>query len=446
MTEHDKSFKNHKYYKMMKESSPVKCTKLEEIYLYLTERDRIRILEELDSSPVVVWESGVIIDYDGSLYQELDSIPIIAKLGGRKQLGLEGNCTDFVSRSHAAAHTRYTHSLVMATKLDYIAQTHGLDRILVTSSGIFHDVATPPFSDSVSKPLGLNDQEYFGYVLNRCSAALRFLERRGISKRRLCSIVDGTDTSPIGQLVSSRGSIDVDRWSYVIEDAINLGQATESLGSTYYPDPFKAFDIIKGQVVFLDVGEVKRFLEARVCMIEQVYLKDKLKAKEAFFGHLLKRMRRKGIIRNDEMFSMSEDELQRRCLHFDKELAERIFHLDGFDIYGRFYADPKELTSFLLKETKRPFVVEQGHPPNPAVDTPVLHNGRVELYRELEPFHAAILRRRLDCFNSTDVFGYGKDSELKSVVARAERKFRIYQPSIQPLLEYATMLEREMTK
>lgn len=417
----------------------------QEVYHFETEIDRIRIMEELDS-PMIVADSGMIIDYDESLYEELDNIPIIARLRNVKQLGLVGNCSDFVRTSETANHSRHWHSLVMATKLDHVAGLLGLDRNLIVSGCMFHDVATPPFSDSVSKALGLDDQECFEYVLDSCPAALRFLERRGISKRTLCGIIAGTDSSPIGQLVSSKGSIDGDRWSYVIEDAINSGQVNESLGSRYLPDPFKAVKIVDGKVVFLDVAEVQRFLEARAYMIERVYLTDKLKAKEAFFGKMLREMRSRRIIKDEELFSMSEDDLRRRCMHYDRELTEQIFLLDGFALYDRFHASPEELRRFLSRETKRPFVVDRGHPPNPAVDTPILHHGKATPYHQLEPFHTTLLRRRLDCFNSTAVYGLEDDKGLEVAVRKARTRFRLYQISHQPIMDYVRMTEREMRK
>jgi HD superfamily phosphohydrolase len=129
---------------------------MKEIRYCPTELDWIKASGELEF-PVSVLESRVVIDYDGSIYKELDDIPIIARLKDRKQLGLLGRCGEFLQSSH----TRYKHSLVMATKADYTAQVHGLERDLLVSSCMFHDAASPPFSDSVSKPLGLNDQEYF---------------------------------------------------------------------------------------------------------------------------------------------------------------------------------------------------------------------------------------------------------------------------------------------
>ncbi len=436
--------------------------KLEEIYI-CPSYDTLafaKLMEKLDD-PLPVPLCGIVIDYPGSLYQKSDRVSAVSRLRDIHQLGI----ADRQANHSSACGTRYSHSLLVAAKMDLKAQQLGLNRTEAVLSGMHHDIASTPFSDSVAKALELNDEEYFLSVLNRCPEALELLESEKFSIKTLCKMVNGQDKSPLGQLLSSKGSIDIDRWSYVVADALNVGQAYLVQGDPFGSenqrlvshegipyrhrgirgmanlfgrilekikevDPFEAARVYKDQVVFEDIGAVTKFLEARVCMFTKEYANGHLRAREAFFGELLGRMREVRVINDSEMFSMSEAELERRCNVYDAESSRKIFDRGtAFSRYGLFdyKTDETALRKFLSRRVETEFLIKSDKPINPALETPIYDSGTVTPYQILRPEHAKHIRRELKKFKALAVYGPEGNQDLEAATQKAKTRFKSYE-------------------
>lgn len=396
-----------------------------EIARWETAAEQKELLDAYDF-PKVVPASHVVIDYEGSLYEELDAVPSVARLNHIEQLGM----TSALRRAHGARHSRYVHSLTVATALDHLAQEFGLDRELAVTAGMMHDIATPPYSDAVAKPLGLDDQEYFRDVLEADDAAMRYLDDHGIDADRLDALVRGDDASPLGQLVSSSDSIDVDRWAYVVEDGRGVN-AAELIGSDpdmgaghrYAVDPFESMAIVDGTVAFQDVETVGEFLELRAEMFEAFYRHPSLMAKEAFLGRTVREMWDDGLLDADSLFRMTDQELRERIHRYAPDRSWDLFRIDGFARYGRVDADGDAVDAFLATETDAPFEAREPFAADPAVETPVLEDGEVLPYRAVQPEHAADLAARLSADDRVAVYGREDEGELVDAVGRTVDRF-----------------------
>ena len=389
---------------------------LKEIIRCKNTRKWLQTMDKLEY-PYVVPQTNTIVDYERSLYRELDIIPAVARLSHVKQLGLASHTAIGIP----AEHTRYLHSLVFATQIDYIAQTLGLDRKLAVTAAMLHDIASPPFSDSVANALGTSDEYLFESVLNSSPEALEYLRKHKINKQNVVNLVRGKDNSPLGQLVNSQNSIDVDRWSYVALDACKLGQLPFTWTDRYMPDPFESASIVNGRVVFGNSHVVGEFLEARTKMYEKFYRNPGLMAKEAFVGRVAKELHKRGFVSMENLFQMVDTEFEWLAKKTG-ELAERIFGMDGFHSYGTVKAEPEVVVRELERLTKRPFEVKKHKLSNPAIETPILEGRKVAPYRYLEPQHSADLTMRMDKWNRTFVYGIDDDSELVSAVREVQSR------------------------
>jgi len=377
------------------------------------------LMEEIED-PVFVGPTATIIEWEGSIYERLADLRCVSRLLHIKQLGLAKACLDMAG----ANNNRYQHSLIFATKIDYLAQRFGLDRNLAVTAAMAHDIASTPYSDSVSKFLGLDDQESFLSVVESNPDLLRFLHEYGIDIKRLARIVKGKDNSVIGQLVSSKDSIDIDRWSYTIFDALFTAGVASKLISTYEPDPFEFMEIVDGMVVFSDGGPVKAFIEARTQMFERVYRHKQSIAKDVFIGVLVKEMIEHGVFKKTDLFKMVDDELESACIKYNTKMANQLFHYDGFTTYDGFDVDPEELEEFLFRKIKGPFIVRKGFSFNPALGTPVSHGNSVKRFEELEPTYAEYVRERIKTMKLTSVYGLEEDTDLQKAVSRAREHFK----------------------
>ncbi len=381
-------------------------------------------MEELDF-PRYVPVSYVIIDYEKSLYSKLDELPVIGRLNLIKQLGIAGTCTDITSLRYDAGSSRYIHSLICAAKMDHIAQTHDLDRNLGVAAGMLHDIATTPLSDSVSVELGMKDDKYFYRTLEKCPGVDELLEECSISKKELTKAVTGKSNSPIGQLINSKDTIDVDRWSYANWDASILGMLPNRWRGCQVTDPFKHIMVENGKVIFTDFDSVSQLLEARAQMFERVYRNPQLMAKEAFLGQITRSLLEKGIITEDSVFEMVDQDFEALVKEHGGEICRKIFGFDGFDTYGMVSAKKEDVTDFLKQNTERPFAIKKPKRCNPAVETPVMIDGKIDTYRNFEPEHAYELEQRMSAWNHTTVYGYENDRELAEAVFKAKKHFGV---------------------
>ncbi len=371
--------------------------------------------------PRAVPIARILIEYPDSLYEEIDGLRAVARLSRIKQLGFAGTC-----RYSALAHgTRHSHSLDFAAKIDYIAQTHELEREKAVIAAMLHDIASTPTSDSAAKGLGLKDEEQFEYVLGMYPQNDEFLSKYSISKKEVINLVRGRDKSPLGQLVSSKNSIDVDRWAYVNNDASQLGLMPIAWIENGVIDPFDYFTIQKGEVVFTDSKLVSQFLEKRVKMFEDVYRNSELMAKEAFLGQITKDLFEKEIITKDSIFRMVDDDFNFLVRKYGGEIGRNLFSFGGFTKYDAVNASEKDVSDFLEQITDRPFAVKNEGPTNPAVGTPVMIDGEVKPYEEWEPWHSQNLKQRMAAWNHTMVYGYEDDRKLAEAVCRAKEQFGV---------------------
>ena len=389
--------------------------RVKDIIYCRTAADFDHYLEEVDNQKVLP-QCRIIIDYDGSLYEELDGLWPVARLSRIKQLGLAEKCRETFS----GGNSRYGHSITFAAKIDHLSQELGLDRELAVTTAMLHDIATPPFSDSFSKAFGINDERYFLRVLESWPDALDYLQKHGIRKEKVGELVRGEDESPLGQLVNSKNSIDVDRWSYTVCDASPFLRLPEKGGFCLTIDPFENASVMNGKVVFGDIGEVGALLEARTKMFENVYRNGLLMAKEAFAKRLVTELQERGLIDVDNLMHMTDEDFQGLVMCESEDFANRLFNIDGFAEYGSLDADVETVKQELSKLTENPFEVVRYRPCNPAIGTPILAGKKVKPYSELRPEHAAELKRRMSAWNVTHVYGYENDETLAEAVKKLQ--------------------------
>jgi HD superfamily phosphohydrolase len=393
---------------------------MKEIFSYRTDKEREKLMDELDD-PVVIPLIQTIIEYDGSLYQELDKLNIVARLNGIKQLGLADTCCDSVG----ASSTRHDHSLICAVKCDEIAQTHNLDRNLAVAAAMLHDVATPPLSDSVADGLGISDEKQFEHVLSKCPNLDALLEKYSISKNEIIDVVTGKSKNPIGQLINSKDSIDVDRWSYVNADAMKLDMLPKIWDGRYVADPFKNVTICDRKVVFTDFESVSQLLEARTQMFEKVYKNSELMAKEAFLEHISKSLLEKGIITVGPLLEMVDYQFEALIQKHGNQIGVDLFRYETFDSHGTADTSENNVINFLKQNTNRPFAVKKPKSVNPATGTPVMIESKVDTYRNWEPWRARFLEQRMSALSHTTVYGYKNDQELGGAVYKAQKRFGV---------------------
>jgi len=391
---------------------------MREIHYFQTEYDMLKKLEEIEG-PIVF--PPYIIDYEGSLYEKLDMLSIVSRLRHIKQLGL----TSTFWGARNAKNSRYDHSLSVATKVDHISQTHGLDdqRDIAVIAAMLHDAATTPLSDSVGSVKGLGDEENFERVIERCPELDKLLKEYSVSKKDLVRIVKGEDKRPVGQLINGGKIVDVDRFCYVNDDARRLCGLPSLWMGDYVADPFKSFAIYKGRIAFKDIDSVRQLLEARIKMFENYYKNSSLSAKESFLSKVTEDLLEKQIITKDSIFDMADYDFERIIRKNCGELGERIFSDGGFECYGTTDAGEKEVSDYLGRLTKKPFVVKRGKSIKPATETPLIINGEIKAYREWEPFHSKILESRASLLNRTNIFGYDEDGELREAAHKTISKF-----------------------
>ncbi|MBN2094523.1 MAG: hypothetical protein JW727_00595 [Candidatus Aenigmarchaeota archaeon] len=395
---------------------------MKDIVYCKTPAEWLRVSENLED-PVHIPLNRIIINYEGSdgkgsIYQDLDQLPIVARLNDISQLGLADRCT----KSIQACGTRYGHSIICASKIDRLAQIHDLDRELGVCAGMTHDVATPPRSDSSAVGLSLSDEGWFGYVIDQCPELDALLDKYSVSRGELVDAVRGRGKNPITQLINRPGSLDVDRCSYTAYDSQNLGMVPWGCIEAQ-PDPFSSIDLYNGEIVFLDPDSVAKCLDSRVNLFERFYKNPCLRAKEAFAGEVARELMDKGIIDHKSIFRMVDVEYDKLVLKHGGILGERLYRLDGFDSYGSVQAGEAELKGHLQQITDRPFVIKRHKVFDPGVETPVVVDGTVMPYREWNPVHAGQLKRRMGKWDRTFVYGYENDKVLERAVDGARREF-----------------------
>jgi len=400
---------------------------MKEIFYHETLEEFMKKMDEIEY-PISVPVSRIIIDYNDSLYSKIDELNIVNRLRGIKQLGLAGTCSD----SAFASGTRYAHSLICSTKIDHIAQTHGLERELGVFAGMLHDVGTPPLSDSVAIGLGIKDEEQFVHMLEKCPKLDGLLEEYAVSKKELIETVTGKNKEPIGQLMNNPKAIDVDRFSYSNGDASNLFLLPRVWRGNYVADPFKSVKIYKGKVVFTDFDSVSQLLESRTQMFERIYKNSHLSAKEAFLEQVTKNLFEKGLITYESLFKMVDENFEVLVRRHGGDIGKELFRFDGFESYGVVDASEEAVSDFLKQNTQRPFAVKKHQRIDPAIGTLVMIDGKVDTYEKWEPGHAHFLEKRMSAWNHTNVYGYEHDKKLAEAVYKAQNRFGIPDISFLP--------------
>jgi len=379
--------------------------------------------------------------YDrGNIYGELESIGAINRLRGILQLGLANTC----GYSACSSEDRLAHSFICATEIDKIAQRNNLeDRYLGIIAGMSHDIATPPFSDSVALGLGLNDEEQFEYVLGIYPEFDELLKRYSVQKKDLVDVVAGKSKSIMSQLINSKESLDVDRWSYTIHDAWTLNLISSlkktkkmrhsplknipviDIDKRYVPKPFKYVTIDDNKIVFNNMKNLSDTLELRVRMFTNVYNNPELLASEAFLEGISKSMIEKGIINKESLFKMIDVEFMELVKKHGGEIGEKLFQLSKFQSYGTVDADEKTVKEFLTSNASTPFVVKRQKRFSTAADSSVMVDGKIDTYRNWRPEHTLSMENRMASLNKTFVYGLEDDEKLSIEVQRTQEKFGV---------------------
>jgi HD superfamily phosphohydrolase len=321
------------------------------------------------------------------------------------------------------------HSLICASEIDRLAQENGLkDRNLGIIAGMAHDIATPPFSDSVALGIGLNDEEQFEYVLNSYPEFDNILDKYSVKKKDLVDVVTGRSQSTMSQLINSKRSLDVDRWSYTVYDAWNLDllpKPRKPRSFRYVPKPFKHITIDDNKIVFNSMKSLSETLELRVSMITDVYNNPELLAREAFLETISKDMMKKGIINKESLFRMGDEDFMRLLQKHGGKIGGKLFQFSKFASYGTVNADEKTVYDFLAPKVSTPFVVKRQRGYNTAADSLAMVDGKVDTYRNWRPRHARSMEDRMSSLNKTFVYGLADDDKLSIEVQRAQEKFGV---------------------
>jgi HD superfamily phosphohydrolase len=407
---------------------------------------RYNTIKQLDRAvekagyPSILTMTNTVVDYDDSIYQEIERIGAVNRLNKVKQLGLAETC----GYSACSSGTRLVHSLICASEIDLLAQKKGLeDRELGIIAGMTHDIASTPYSDSVSLGLNLSDEEQFEYVLSLYPAFDELLDRYSVKKRELVDVVTGKSNSIMGQLINSKDSLDIDRWSYSIYDAWTLDLIPRPpkkkkmrfppfknvellcLDNRYVPKPFEHVNIDESKIVFTDLKSLSDTLELRVRMSTDVYNNPELLAKEAFLEGVSKNMMEKGVITKESLFRMGDEEFMRLVWKHGGKIGNKLFQFFKFASYGAVDADEQTVREFLESEATTPFVVKRQKRFNTAADSLVMVNGKTDTYRKWRPEYAESMEERMDSLNKTFVYGLAEDYKLADEVQKAQEKFGV---------------------
>jgi HD superfamily phosphohydrolase len=410
--------------------------KLENLIHYNTLNQLDRAIAK-SGQPCILSMTHTVIDYQRSTYRDLESTEAISRLDKIHQLGLANTC----GYSACSSGTRLVHSLICASEIDRIAQENDLkDRELGIIAGMSHDIATPPFSDSVALGLNLNDEEQFEYVLGLHPDFDKILDKYAVRKKDLVEVVTGKSKSIMSQLINSKGSLDVDRWSYTIYDAWNLDLISRSkkpkkmryaplknivlrVDNRYVPNPFKHITIDDNKIVFNDMKNLSDTLELRIKMSTDVYNNPELLAREAFLENISKDMLEKGIINKESIFKMGDEDFKELVCKHGGEIGNKLFQFFKFQSYGTVDADEKIVREFLASNVRTPFAVKRQRKFNTAADSLVMVDGTVDMYRNWRPGHALSMEGRMSSLEKTFVYGLVDDDKLSKEVQKAQEKF-----------------------
>jgi len=411
--------------------------KLENLIYYNTLNQLDRAIAK-SGQPCILSITHTVIDYQKGIYRDLESTEAISRLNKIHQLGLADNC----GYSACSSGTRLVHSLICASEIDRIAQENNLkDRELGIIAGMSHDMATPPFSDSVALGLNLNDEEQFEYALDIYPDFDKLLDKYSVRKKDLVEVVTGKSKSIMSRLINSKDSLDVDRWSYTIYDAWTLDLISKlkpkkmryvplknivlKVDNRYVPNPFKHITIDDNELVFNDMKSLSDTLELRIRMSTDVYNNPELLAREAFLENISKDMLERGIINKESIFKMGDDDFKKLVCKYGGEVGKKLFQLFKFQSYGTVNADEKTVNDFLASNVKTPFAVKRQRKFNTAADSLVMVDGKVDTYRNWRPDHALSMEERMASLEKTFVYGLADDDKLSEEVQRAQEKFGV---------------------
>jgi HD superfamily phosphohydrolase len=351
----------------------------------------------------------------GKVYHEFMGTQEFTRLGSVRQLGTIAHAFVYFFLHQ----TREDHSLRTALINDLVltrikASEH--DIILGIVAGLYHDIATPPFSDQGKLAARTElDEEYLAdLILSRSERMQSLFRKYGISKDVVVDAIHGEGL--VGKLMNSKG-IDTDKIAYVSRD-FDLASNMTHLGfvrALYNDCPhifhlFKDISVIDGEVVYSDPHKAMRFLQLRALMFSEVYMNPYNRAREAFLERELsllwgKELKCREIFNlefmmtyGDSMFenvlSQESDTLSKIFLHtlfnhFTE--VKRVYDLTQFDALNGYYATDH-------------YVVRRNTGFNPATSTLVVHNGEVIPLREVYPEQCRFVERLADRLNYIGVY------------------------------------------
>ena len=398
--------------------------KLGDLIHYKTMNQLDKAIKKLPNSSILS-VTQTVVDYENSIYNELENVDAIHRLNKINQLGLAKEC----NYSICSSGTRLVHSLICASEIDRLAQEKGLkDRKLGIIAGMSHDIATPPFSDSVAIGLDMNDEELFEYVLDSSPDLNNVLKKYSVQKKELVDVVTGESKSIMSRLINSKDSLDVDRWSYTIYDAWNLGllpKPKKPRRMPYVPDPFKHVTIDDNNLIFNNMKSLSDTLELRVNMFTDIYNNPELLAREAFLENISKDMIEKEIITKESLFKMGDEDFMRLVWKHGGKIGSYLFRLFKFESYGTVDADEKPVRDFLTPNVSTPFIVKRQKRFNTAADSLVMVDDEIDTYRNWRPRHTRSMEDRMSSLKKTFVYGLVDDYELSKEVKKAQEVFGV---------------------
>lgn len=316
----------------------------------------------------------------GNIYHDFMSTEEMARIKRIKQLG------NFYG---IYCHTRLVHSILTAIFMEAVLTIEGFDESQINLgivSGLLHDIAIPAFSDEgkLANEDELDEEENIRHIIRKSKKLKRLFRLYNIDADEVVACVQGRYPI-VGELLNSKG-IDVDKISYTLLDAENsfYNRNVQPFYDFSFFIPEKMEDgsysihedirIEKGKVFFINPQRAGDFLELRARMYANCYSSPDNVERRKYLKTVLKDAWDQGIITRESMISLNDDELE-------DLLKTRISY--------------KQMVSEIIPYSPHFAVTEPIVKPkfNLALETLVLHEGKIVPFSQAFPKRAAEIRR-----------------------------------------------------
>ncbi|MBI4149595.1 hypothetical protein HY491_04050 [Candidatus Woesearchaeota archaeon] len=333
----------------------------------------------------------------GAIYQDLTKNEAFTRMSGVKQLGTLGASALYLGTNA----TREAHSWMTAIMMDIVLTQNNFDdahRKLGIAAGLFHDVATPPYSDQgkVIDPAYYNEELLVRNVIGKNTRVLRALAKHHIDLEELVATVQGQGI--VGALLNSREGLDVDNLAYIALDQAMISIPPQ-FREMYWLSQEDIFDEYRhvaydGTWAFQDATTALKLVTFRAMLYEFVYRNPFNRAKEAFLARLL----RKTDIKPEQFLRWNDGTFD---LWFRKQFGEQAYD-DFFQVLRQLFREiAREYDHSLLPELQNlnsdRLCVAVNKPPRDALGTLVQYDGMVMPLREIAAFRetASAIEQRL---------------------------------------------------